>query len=330
MKQVTAQREQRFSDWQRGLTVTAKIDQPKDDVEARQDQLRGAVHGGSGMFAAYLRDQLGVPTDEALDAPALPRPLDPSEFRDPPFELEREAYDQWRGQVTPNLASQPLFWALCHIAWLEAGLLGERIDTAFLGTIGAGSPEKTQEAATRNLLRRIGGLPHERGKVSVLNDCPIARAWWRGRLGETSASAAHGMLDDELAHRVLHASNDAWARLVGDSVRRITAINHASVRGAVIWQYRGASRDNGGLDGKEMQSAIRLLARQGPALIFDALEWVELLESTADAVEQARQDRSRASAETDEEGPDSPAPPADDGTGRRFRRGVRRLRRRRD
>ena len=106
-----------------------------------------------------------------------------------------------------------------------------------------------------------------------------------------AAESGQGAFDEHAAHCVLHSSNDAWSRLVGHSVRRVTVINHNSVRAALIDHYREASRDSGGIPAAEFQDVIRLLARHGPALLFDALTWDELCDLTARAVAEIR-DRS--------------------------------------
>lgn len=289
---MTAEDTQRFSDWQRGLTLWNKPHQSATDVHERQVALREAVHGGSATFVAYLEGELGTAVGEWSNAPDLPRSLDPSEFRDPPFQLEREIYEAWRDVVKARFASQPLFWTRNHAVWIDQGRLGEQLAPALLGALQSGKPMTNDEAATRNLLRRMGGLPHVRGKVSVIQDCPLSRCWWRGQIAEGAARASHGELDGETAHRVLHSTNDAWDRFAGDSVKRITVINHASVRAAVICQYRDASRETGGVNPYEMQDAVRLLARHGPPVIFDAMNWSELLEISAASVAQAREVRS--------------------------------------
>ena len=290
MKLPTPEMEQRFSDWQRGLTLTDKRNQSAPEISNRQHELIEAVKGGSSSFADYLRDALGIDPSTELDAPALPRNIDPSELRDPPLQLEQDLYFSWSDHLHSREASQPLQWTRCHLKWIEDGCFGERLDEAFLGTLSSGTEEKTTEAATRNLLRRLGGLPHVRGKVSVLNDCPLSRAWWRGRIAADAADHCEGSFDVQSAHRVLHSSNDAWARLVGDSVRRITVVNHSAVRAAVIDQYRSASREGQAVPPREMQAAVRLLARHGPTLTFGALDWTELCNLTADAVAQARRE----------------------------------------
>ena len=317
MTPITAEDEQRFSDWQRSLTLWDRRNQSAKAVHERQLELRDAVHRGSATFSAYLTDELGLTAAVEGDAPALPRPLDASEFRDPPFQLERQIYEAWRGVVTARFASQPLFWTRNHAVWIQQGLLGEQLAAALLGALQSGKPMGNDEAGARNLLRRLGGLPHVRGKVSVLQDCPLSRCWWRGQIAESAARASHGEIDGETAHRVLHSTNDAWDRFAGDSVKRITAINHASVRAAMICQYREASREMGGVNAHEMQDAVRLLARHGPPVIFDALDWSELLEISAASVEQAREARARQAQEASEEEDDETMKPS--GIGERVR-----------
>ena len=299
MNQPTPELEQRFSDWQRGLTLTDKKSQSMAEVAARQSDLVDAVKAGSASFADYLGKALELEPG-SLGAPPLPRKIDPSEFRDPPLQLESDLFAMWSSELHARAAAQPLLWTRWHLQWISEGQFGERLDQALLGTLANGSEEKTTEAATRNLLRRLGGLPHVRGKVSVLNDCPLSRAWWRGRLAMDAAEECEGAFDALTAHRVLHSSNDAWARLVGDSVRRITVVNHSGLRAALIYQYRTAGRDSEPVPAQELQTAVRLLARNGPALVFGALSWEELLDQAATALALARAAPDGATPEAEE------------------------------
>ncbi len=295
MKQLTVKTNQRFSDWQRKLTSNGNAAHDAE-VPQRQQALRAAVRDGPDALVAYLREQLGVPGAETIAAPLLPRNIEPGEFRNPPLELEVECCRAWKDKIEPRQAAQPLFWTLCHIRWIEAGRLGAQLEASLCGALESGNPPDKLEAATRNLLRRLGGLPHVRGKVSVLSDCPLARAWWRGMIARQASDTWPDRLDPETAHRVLHSNNDAWARLVGDSVRRITTINHSQVRAALINHYRDASRIDGGLVPQELQLAAQIIARQSEAVLFSAMASTELTALTAAAVEQAR--RSVASAPT--------------------------------
>ena len=279
---------QRFSDWQRNLTLSDKLYQDAIEVASRQRVLAESVRGGPAMLVNHLREALSVNEFKLGELPPLPRQVSPAEFRDPPFQLERELFDSWNGKIRRREAANPLFWTLCHMKWMSSGRMGDRIEGALLGTLANGAAAKTDDAATRNLLRRIGGLPHVRGKVSVLTDCPLSRAWWRGQISLVSAQDSFGELEPERAHKVLHANNDAWARLVGHSVRRVTVINHPRIRAALICQYRESSREISGLPAQELQDVIRLIARHGPSVAFDCLEWSELVALVSSAITQVR------------------------------------------
>ena len=285
MKQLTPAIEQQFSDWQRCLAVRGKG--TPAIVQERQEELHQRVGAGPVAFAAYLRAALDLTPDEVIAAPRLPRPVNATEYRDPPLELERLLYESWSNTVCARDAARPLFWMLAHIQWLEAGSLGEQIDAALLY---GGSRDKTPDQRTRNLLRRIGGLPHVRGKISVLSDCPMSRAWWRGSIATdiVSASDDNFALDASHVHRVLHSNNDAWARLAGNSVHRVTVINQARVRAALIAQFGDATRDGEPVVARVVERAAQLLARHGHALFFDTLSWDDLSTLARDAAEDAR------------------------------------------
>ena len=182
---------------------------------------------------AYLRGRLGISAEAPIHAPPLPRPIDVSEYRDPSLYLERDLSESWNGVIRRRDASRPVFWTLAHIHWLEKGQLGNQIEESLL--LGGGR-DSTDDQRTRNLLRRVGGLPHVRGKVSVLSDSPISRAWWRGNVALEIAEAMADVstLNPADIHRVLHSNNDAWARLVGDSVHRITVLNQPRARAALV------------------------------------------------------------------------------------------------
>ncbi len=288
--QLTVEQEQQFSNWQRGLASKAK---QKPDAEVkRQAELQRVVADGPRPLAAYLREQIGLAAHEPIDSPMLPRPLDPSEYRDPPFQLEQALWAAWQADVAPHQAARPLFWALAHIRWLEAGLLGEQIDQALL----LDGRDATPDQRTRNLLRRLSGLPHVRGKVSVLSDCPIARAWWRGWIAQETANAEPSLAPASI-HQALHSNNDWWARLVSDSVHRITVINQPHARAALIRalirQYPDASRDSQRAPAREMQQAARLFARHSHELAFDSIEVDELTMLAEKSLERAQREMKR-------------------------------------
>ena len=285
MKVLNSEIEQRFSDWQRGLATRGKRIPPA--VAERQKELRQVVYEGPIAFANYMRDQLGVRPDSFIDAPALPGAVGAVEYRDPPFPLERSLCKSWDGLIHRSEASRPAFWTLAHIKWLEDGQLGDQITDTFLR---GGGRDSTEDQRIRNLLRRIGGLPHVRGKVSVLSDSPISRAWWRGNIASEISNAAADDLAFEAVdvHRVLHSHNDAWARLVGDSVHRITVMNQPRARAVIVKLYEGASRENRPIPPQEMQLVARLISRHSVSLAFEHIDWDELTEIALEALERVR------------------------------------------
>ena len=285
MNQLNPGVEQRFSDWQRGLATRGNTIPAR--VADRQKELHRVVSEGPLAFATYLRGRLGLKAEDSIDAPVLPVHIDASEYRDPPFNLERTLSKSWDGLIRRRDASRPVFWTLAHIRWLEEGQLGDQIEETLLR---GGGRDSTEDQRTRNLLRRVGGLPHVRGKVSVLSDSPISRAWWRGSVASEIADAAAGdpTLSAADVHRVLHSHNDAWARLIGDSVHRITVMNQPRARAALVKLYEGATREGEPVRPLEMQLAARLLSRHSVALAFEHLDWDELADLAREALERAR------------------------------------------
>ena len=285
MNQLNPGVEQRFSDWQRGLAT--KGGTISASVADKQGELHSVVSEGPLTFAAYLRGQLGLTAEDSVDAPVLPSPIGASEYRDPPFKFERTLSKSWEGLIRRRDASRPVFWTLAHIRWLEEGQLGDQIVETLLR---GGGRDSTEDQRTRNLLRRVGGLPHVRGKVSVLSDSPISRAWWRGNVASEIADAAADdlTLSATDVHRVLHSHNDAWARLVGDSVHRVTVMNQPRARAALVKLYEGATREGEPVRPEEMQRAARKLSRHSVALAFEHLDWDELADIAREALERAR------------------------------------------
>ena len=295
MKAPSRALREHLSAWQTAAVQTGRKDDKhaaahNERAERLQGDLVAAVTDGPQALASHMRGKLGLGIREEIDASELPRPLTASEYRDPPLALERDLCASLPGLI-PALAAQPAFWTLSHIAWIEADCFEPPLEPFFLGAKVTGKMPSTTDAAVRNLFRRMGGLPHVRGKLSVLADCPISCAWWRGRVALLAAGESERVGDPfsvEDAHRVLHAGSDAWARLVGDSVRRITVVNNSRLHAALIAEYSDAARDKHGLPAKEFQAIVRELATFGTTLCFDTVPWDEMRAIVARAVEATR------------------------------------------
>lgn len=288
MKLLTPARAEAFGAWQVDLiwmkrqtrTGRRELEGKRTAVHSRQLELRDAVTEGPAATARCLRRVLALENEELAGLPALPRRLTSGEYLKPPLELEAEIGDAWRGRpnpadrVTPRNAARPLFWLVCHVGWLEQGLLGDDVYPALMGgeaVAGARDDRDRLEKETRNFLRRTGGLPAVRGNVSVLSDCPISRAWWRRRFARSAARHAEA-LDVEAAHRSLHRSQSVWEELVRLGVWRLTVINHPRTRAALIAALAG------GFDwrSQEMAAAARAAAREAIGRSLDQVPWAEL------------------------------------------------------
>lgn len=271
----------KFTAWQMSVVFDqGRHGKPNDDnrdvwepVRQRQAQLLSAVAAGPRTLATYLRDALGI-GDGDIAVPAFPRPaLTAEEFRSPPAELERELRDAWTG-ISRRLASKPVHWLLCHVAWIEQGRFGRRGDDltkAFV--IGR---KEGPEAQTRNLLRRTGGIPHERGKTSVFSDCPLARSWWRCFLSEQVAHATDGKISRDFAHEVLRVNHQAWERLAMLSVKRIVVINHPIARAAVVSRLSQHLSRTGKLGPADVQDVAVEIARMGLRRSLEHTLWEDL------------------------------------------------------
>lgn len=258
-----------FTRWQRGLTFEPKThgkwaDAPPeitDPIRQRQTELIDAVTDGTVALSQYLRTQLGLGSDQPIEAPPFPRPaLTPSEYKEPPVQLEEELGMAWRDMLEHRkaLASSPLFWLLCHISWIDEGRFGGdglALEEALL------SGGDARERRIRNFLRRTGGLPHVRGNTSVFSDCPLARAWWRFHLADEVERTTQGRIGSKAAHWLFHCHRQSWETLVMLSLKRITTINQPRARAAIAHHLGVRVQTKGRFDQNDVKAVATGLAR---------------------------------------------------------------------
>lgn len=273
-----------FSSWQREIVFDqrkhgkpARHNQAaRREVRSRQRELASEMDKGPKKLGAYLRRVLELGMDDEIDAFSFPRDrLTPSEFAKPPFELEEELGRAWQN-LPPRLASQPVFWLLCHVAWIEQSHLGDSGHSLRAALMTEGSSAKDWEARTRNFLRRTGGI-FVRGKVSVFSDCPMAQAWWRCHLALRVEQVAEGRISRVEAHETLRANHPAWEELVMLSLRRITVINHPRARAAVVHRLHRYWASTGKLNKNQVKEFAVHLARLGLRRSFEYTSWDELM-----------------------------------------------------
>ncbi len=279
-----------FDRWQKDMIFEVALHgqweaadpQVKALVRRRQQELRSAVDGGYRALGSYLRRKLQIGRYETIGAPPFPRAeLAPAEFLQLSAELETELAEAWLGPVGPGLASQPLFWTLCHLEWLEEGrfgVTGKRLHEAFL--LGGGGSGRPRERETRNFLRRTGGLHAARGARSVFSDCPLARAWWRHRLAEEVERAGSWRTPRATASHVFGADNQAWEQLATSSLRartwHSTCINQPRVRAAIVKRLAERFEQTGSIGRKDVLEIVQAFDRQDGWWSYEQVPWDEM------------------------------------------------------
>ena len=287
---ILGKAEARFGPWQRSMVFERKRYKHRADMgiaerestHLRQTTLSQAVQRGPVALGGYLREQLGLGPSDRIGAPQLTRTeLTVNEYLNPPIELEAELGRAWADKIRPKRASQPVFWLLCHIDWIEQGRLGAGDLSPFLLN-GPRGPDR--ERKTRNFLRRTGGI-FVRGKTSPLSDCTLGRAWWRYHLSCQIANISENGVSQEAAHRVFHASRPAWETLVTDSLRRLVVINHPHARTAIVGQLDRQLSTGGRINPDQVRRMGIALARIGLQSSLDHLACDTLAKAAAAALE---------------------------------------------
>ena len=224
--------ERSFSAWQQSLVEQKRSKNPAPRLIAGQQQLVAAATSSDGL-ASYLSQSVGADPDLIAQTPAL-QGVTADEMLNTPLEWELHVGSQL-SEVEPQQALSSAWWYVCHIAWLRAGVFPNPPDVAFGARVNprvlssdpatiSSTASETLDKATRNLLRRLGGLPHIRRIYRVAEDPPIPRAYWRHRLAaEASASAPVGAsLTAEECHRILHLSS--WGRFIERSSQTYSSL----------------------------------------------------------------------------------------------------------
>lgn len=226
---ITKNLEETVGHWQQRVVV--KKGKELDDVELRQLQaeLADAAKAGTPSLVEYLRKQFDIKNRAEMfeakqDVPLLVRRLTVDEARYVPVELEREIAVSFE-TIGAEDAVRPAFWTAAHIVWAEEGLLEDGWAIKLVG--------KDNDTTARNVCRFLGGLPHVRGKVSVLVNCPLSRVWWRVRMAHRIADASEENLTFDNIHRMLHHP-PVWEVLAEELVRRVAVMNEPRALAALF------------------------------------------------------------------------------------------------
>lgn len=283
-----------FRDWQSGLIYQGKRHKSRSEADQaaiqretarRQLVLAEAIDRGPHAVRDFLCNMASSPEAVALldNLPTLPRPLTEAEMAQTTLHVDREVsrvLDGWG--ITPMLAGESSFWALCHARWIGDEMFPDGVARVFAG--GDKTAADT-EAMTRTFLRRVCGLPVERGNTSVITDCPLSAAWWRYRLAaEVSDTLVNegDVLTLAQAHRVLQSSV-VWETFVLNMIRRLASVNAPRARAAVVLALHEYSMRN---DGRTVPREIvfdcmQRTAQLGDRFSFASIDWTRLVEAAA-------------------------------------------------
>ncbi len=282
-----------FRDWQSDLIYQGKRHKKRTDEEQRaiaqqtahrQQVLADAIGDGPQAVQAFLCSQLGSSAAFAIldKLPRLPKQLTEAEMKQTTFQVDCEvsaALDDWG--ITPMLAGESSFWALCHARWIGDEMFPDGVARVFAGG------EKTvsdSDAMTRTFLRRICGLPVERGNTSVITDCPLSSAWWRYRIAvevsETLVQEGEA-LTVCAAHRVLQGP--VWETFVMSMMRRLASVNAPRARAAVVLALHEHTTGHQGqtVPRDFVLDAMRRVAQLGDRFSLNFVRWSQLVEAAS-------------------------------------------------
>lgn len=249
----------------------------------------------SGDFVSYFSGRVGTRGSFDVDVDSVP--MTESEFTAPPSDTEARLYRTWSG-VSPRVACRTTFWANVTSRHIRE----KRIESAYLAangsnTIGGAARidraldssgkkrAKVLDDCVRTILRRLSGIPEQRGKRTVYVDCPFARAWWREWLvGQISRD------EKDLARQVrsvLRINQTYWEKIVDRIVSRNSTFGSRRVRSAFLVALADMVDDPTSAlrQPKELIRACRRVAAYQATRELSVLSEEELSEVMAEALD---------------------------------------------
>ena len=194
----------------------------------QQKVLADAADGGTAVLMRYLHDELDTAAGflrPGISIPVPPRPLSAQEMLRPPPQAAARISQTLSG-ISPSDAASPAFWTAVHIQWAQSSIIDRQWSRELVG--------KDDNTTARNVCRYLGGLPHIRGKTSVLSDCPISAVWWQRRTASRVAAAEGCGLTEA---RILEMLPRVWSRLTEELVKRVAVMNQPRALAALLTYY---------------------------------------------------------------------------------------------
>ena len=200
---------------------------------ARQSELAEAAEVSGNAFVGWFEGIAVESHSPELAFRSTGQKLTGRQIANPVLTTETRETFYILKKLPPRLAALPSFWTSYQVEMVRRGL----IDSADLATQLSASLESGRsrlqkairrskktllDSCTRTILRQLGGLPEERGHVSVFVDCRLSRSWWRGYLSHQVAEDMH--LDVDSIWNFLRLATAPWDELQQYTVKRLTVV----------------------------------------------------------------------------------------------------------
>lgn len=221
----------------------------------------------------------------------LPRKLEYTEYRDPPYKTEVEIAQTW-DYLSPSQASRPGTWARISLELVKKDLVeshyfviggsskynGRDKIEQILNENNENNPDEIDKCV-RGIFRNLGGLTGPRGKRTTFIDCPLAKCWWRHRI----ACQAHKCFPeiDVKEYSDCLRRPSMWQELIESMVSRLTVIGDDNIRLAVI-RYLVENGNISKLRGKALKlhvdELLQAIGRRSTTQALGFFEPSEILE----------------------------------------------------
>ena len=257
MAAVTSSFDERADRWRKRVVKKNGIG---DECAIRQKVLAEAAAGGTADLMKYLHNELNIAGGflrPGISIPIPTRRLSAQEMLRPPPQAAALIAETLSG-VAPSDAASPAFWTAVHIQWAQSSIIDRQWAKELVG--------KNDDATARNVCRYLGGLPHIRGKTSVLSDCPISAVWWQRRTASRVAAVEECEISET---RILEMLPTVWKILTAELVMRVAVMNQP--RGlAALFTYYGRRYPEGVPSSKVFQEGLFHLAGFAKVMNFNA------------------------------------------------------------
>ena len=209
---------------------------------ARQTELAEAAEMSGNSFIGWFEGIAVETHSPELAFRASGQELAAREIANPQLTTEQESY-RILSDLPLRLAALPSFWTSYQVEMVRRGLIDPAdLATQISTTLESGrsrlqkairrSKKTLLDSCTRTILRQLGGLPEERGHVSVFVDCRLSRSWWRGYLSHQVAEDMRLDVDD--VWNFLRLATAPWDELQQYTVKRLTVVADRNIRSPLI------------------------------------------------------------------------------------------------